>query len=352
MLFHPLLALIVNLIPFLLFIFYQPSIFSYKQAPDAHTIISYCIMIIHLFIITTYFFLKNIKIEMKDSSSKQLKKLSKVTELLLLISTFLLLIIVISGLFSFQGNVFSSQSSIDNFKGIRILIHLKNVIIPLSLSTIISSYYLSHENLQKQFSKQKGLISFWQFSTRNYPKMSWLIVINIFLSGLYSLFFAERMFLYETLISVMLPLNLYSIVRFSFKQIIGFSAAFMLSFMAFEFSRNFYVQYIERGQSNLDWDFFVFAFQYTLDRLFLYYIVCVNRLAFVINNNLGGTSVDLKTLMEPLITVGIVDGDSFQDSDSLFDPLYFTRDLTNIGGLQKCIFTSVGLDCYSSLLLL
>jgi hypothetical protein len=331
MIFNPLFILILNLLPFLFFLFYRPLILDFKIFPEAELKITWVVLVIFLSIIITYVFFKNQNLKINASSNNIVKQLFKITRVLLIISTLLLLFIVFSGALSFQGNFYSSKDKLGDFNGVRILIHLKNVLIPLSLSRVISSYLLSYEGLPNQlvFSLKRVSI-FWNFSFKNYPTISWLIVISIFLSGFYSFYFGERMTFYETLVSVILPLNLYGIIRLSVKQIFFVSMAFVLSFMAFEFSRNFYIQYIERGQANIDWDFFVFAFQYTLDKFFLYYMDCVNKFVFVISNDLGGTGGQLKILIEPLASLGIVDTSYFQINQYLSSE-YFTDMLTNYG---------------------
>jgi hypothetical protein len=152
------------------------------------------------------------------------------------------------GAFAFSESVFSSKSVLDNASFVKWPINFK------LLSGFLIGYFFAR--LKNEF------------------------YLHLFVSILFSFFFAERLHLMEFVISVFVGYLCANDIKISFQKMFNISAIFITIFMAFEATRNFYVMYFVKGSGITFKD----AIYNLFERFAAYYGDTTNKFALVISN--------------------------------------------------------------------
>ena len=152
------------------------------------------------------------------------------------------------GIFAFSESVFSSKSVLDNASFVKWPINFK-----LLSGFLIGYFYII---FKKEF------------------------YAHLLVSILFSFLFAERLHLMEFVISVFVGYLCANDIKVSIKKIFNISISFIIIFMAFEATRNFYVMYFVKGTGISFKD----AIYNLFERFAAYYGDTTNKFAIVLSN--------------------------------------------------------------------
>ncbi|MGI9543362.1 MAG: hypothetical protein ACR2MX_08890 [Cyclobacteriaceae bacterium] len=211
------------------------------------------------------------------------------------------ILIVAHGIAVFDGNIHTSKQSLEDFGGINIISQFYMFFTPIVL----------YDGLSKGSKHVKYVMFF-------------LGAILLLRTG----FLAERVAFLEFLVPVLVTLAFVKKIKISLSAIIRYTVLFLLFFVALELTRQFYIQYIVRGDQDVD---VYFALSWSFERFFAYYADTQNKLYFLLENNLGFTQANYLYFVDRLM--GRVGGVS-SDTNIVDFGVHSWQDFTNIGGLS------------------
>jgi len=211
------------------------------------------------------------------------------------------ILIVAHGIAVFDGNIHTSKQSLEDFGGINIISQFYMFFTPIVV----------YDGLSRGTKHVKYVLLF-------------LGAILLLRTG----FLAERVAFLEFLIPVLVTLAFVKKIKISLSKIVKYTVLFLLFFVALELTRQFYIQYIVRGDQDVD---AYFALSWAFERFFAYYADTQNKLYFLVENDLGFTQSNYLYFVDRLM--GRVGGVS-PETNTMDFGVYRWQDFTNIGGLS------------------
>ncbi len=236
------------------------------------------------------------------------KLLFQLSVFVVAISLVINVLIVVNAILSFEGNFYSAKNSIDDFKGINIISQFYLFFIPIVL----------YHSVKKGLKRGKQVVIF----------LGGVLLVRAGLMG-------ERVAFLEYFIPVIVTLAYINQTKISYFKVLKYFLIFLAFFVVLELTRQFYVQYVIRGDGDVTVGF---AFSWALERFFAYYADTQNKLYFAIENHLSYSTTHY---LYPLKRVAYRIFDYQSTAESIYYGKYHWRDFTNPGGFSM-FYTDFG----------
>ena len=305
---NPILYAIGFVFLFLVPYLYPVSHFQYTKvfSPSIHLLISCFIISLVVF----SFYLSKIRFT-RRGFNPQLQistQFYHVCKAGLYVALFMNTLIVLNALQAYMGatNIFSAKKSLEEFGGINILSQTYMFFLPPYIY-----YSYRHKKAHKLLLATLGFT---------------LLARSVLM--------AERVAFLEFLVPVLVTYYLATDKKVYLTKILKYFSLLLMFFMLLELSRQFYNQYLAKGDSVDIW----FALSWTLERFFAYYSDTANKFYFVVAHDLGFTTQQYLT---PFIRIIQRVADFELNTVSIEYGEFRWRDFTNPGGLTM-LFTDFG----------
>jgi hypothetical protein len=231
----------------------------------------------------------------------------KISKLIIWVSLLMNILIVLVAYQAFDGNIHSSKHSLEKFGGINILSQFYLFFVP----AYVYGYY-------KQYQKIPRLIIFFGL----------VLFVRSFL-------LAERLAFLEFLIPLIVTLALIKNSYVSLPKLGKYFLYLLTFFMGLELTRQFYIQYVLRGEGELDpW----FALSWAAERFFAYYADTQNKFYYLVAQEQSFTSLHI---LEPFYRViNRIAGTNIEKAVYEYGDFRWV-DFTNYGG-SAMLYTDAG----------